>query len=119
MWTRARGTPVTGKSALGGTWKGKRMSDRPRIISPDTLRGGRRERTPPAQSLTTKWPVLHYGKVPGVDLRDENWSLRVFGLVENPYELKYDQIRALPAVDVVCDIHCVTHWSRLDNTFTG
>jgi DMSO/TMAO reductase YedYZ molybdopterin-dependent catalytic subunit len=95
------------------------MSDRPRIISPDTLRGGRRERTPPAQSLTTKWPVLHHGKVPKVDPRDPNWSLRVFGLVEEPYELTYDEIRAMAPVDVVCDMHCVTHWSRLDNTFTG
>jgi DMSO/TMAO reductase YedYZ molybdopterin-dependent catalytic subunit len=25
----------------------------------------------------------------------------------------------MPAVDVVCDMHCVTHWSRLDNVFTG
>jgi DMSO/TMAO reductase YedYZ molybdopterin-dependent catalytic subunit len=45
--------------------------------------------------------------------------LRVFGLVEEPYELTYDEIRAMPAADVVCDMHCVTHWSRLDNVFTG
>ena len=36
-----------------------------------------------------------------------------------PYELTYDEIRAMPAVDVVCDMHCVTHWSRLNNIFTG
>src|SRR5687767_869587 len=95
------------------------MSERPRIISPDTLRGGPRERTPPAQSLTAKWPVLHHGKVPEVDPRSADWELRVFGLVDAPYELKYDDIRAMPAVDVLCDMHCVTHWSRLDNTFTG
>jgi len=95
------------------------MSERPRIISPDTLRGGPRDRTPPAQSLTVKWPVLHHGKVPKVDPRSEDWELRIFGLVDAPYELTYDGIRAMPAVDVVCDMHCVTHWSRLDNTFTG
>jgi DMSO/TMAO reductase YedYZ molybdopterin-dependent catalytic subunit len=92
---------------------------RPRVISPDTLRGGPKERTPPGQSLTKKWPVLHYGKVPKVDPRSGNWSLRVFGKVEHPYELTYDEIRAMPATDVVCDLHCVTHWSRLDNAFTG
>src|SRR5690242_12536454 len=92
---------------------------RPRVVSPDTLRGDRKQRTPPGQQLTSKWPVLHYGGVPKVDPRGANWSLRVFGLVDEPFELTYDEIRAMPAVDVVCDMHCVTHWSRLDNTFTG
>jgi len=92
---------------------------RPRIISTDTLRGSPRDRTPPAQQLTAKWPVLHHGRVPNVEPFDAKWKLRVFGHVENPYELDYAQIRAMPATDVVCDMHCVTHWSRLDNTFTG
>ena len=92
---------------------------RPRIVSPDVLRGDPRSRTPPGQVLTSKWPVLHYGNVPKVDPEDPRWRLKVFGLVENPYELTYADIRSMPAVDVVCDMHCVTHWSRLDNTFTG
>ena len=94
-------------------------NERPKIVSPDVLRGGPEARTPPGQQLTTKWPVLHYGKVPKVDPHHEDWELRVFGLCESPYELTYAQIRAMPAVDVVCDMHCVTHWSRLDNVFTG
>lgn len=92
---------------------------RPRIVSADTLRGDARARTPPGQTLTSKWPVLHYGDVPRVDPNAPGWSLRVFGLCDSPFELSYREIRALPAVDVFCDIHCVTHWSRLDNTFTG
>ena len=92
---------------------------RPRIISPDTLRGSRRDRTPPGQQLTSKWPVLHYGAVPKVDPHHDDWRLRIFGQVDEPYELTYAEIRDLPAVDVVCDMHCVTHWSRLDNVFTG
>ena len=95
------------------------MPDRPRIVSPDTLRGSPKDRTPPGQSLTTKWPVLHYGTVPKVDPHAPDWRLKIFGLCENDVELTYDEIRAMPAVDVVCDMHCVTHWSRLDNTFTG
>jgi len=91
----------------------------PKIISPDTLRGGPKERTPPGQTLTAKWPVLHYGKVPNVQPASPTWKLRIFGKVEEPYELTYEQIRDMPAVDVVCDMHCVTHWSRLDNVFTG
>lgn len=94
-------------------------SPRPLIISPDTQRGSPKDRTPPGQSLTAKWPVLHYGSVPKVDPTAEIWMLRIFGLVDAPYDLSYDEIRAMPAVDVKCDMHCVTHWSRLDNTFTG
>src|SRR5690242_4785331 len=96
------------------------MSDsRPTIVSPDTTRGDKLARTPPGQQLTAKWPVLHYGSVPKVDPYSPDWRLRIFGLVENEYELTYDEIRKLAAVDVVCDMHCVTHWSRLNNTFTG
>ena len=94
-------------------------TSRPRIVSPDTLRGDRKSRTPPGQVLTSKWPVLHHGSVPEVDPRHPRWRLRVFGQCDAPYELTYDEIRAMPAVDVACDMHCVTHWSRLDNVFTG
>ena len=89
------------------------------ITSPDVQRGGPAERTPPGQTLTAKWPVLHYGNVPKVDPNRADWRLKVFGLCDEPYELTYAQIREMPAVDVVCDMHCVTHWSRLNNTFTG
>ncbi len=91
----------------------------PTLISPDTTRGdgGPTDRTPPGQTLTSKWPVLHYGSVPSINPQD--WSLRVWGLVENPFELSWDEFNDLPRISVQCDIHCVTHWSRLDNTFTG
>ena len=74
-------------------------------------------RTPPGQVLTKKWPVLHFGTAPRVD-RD-TWRLRVFGCCDRPYEIDWSAFVQLPQVDVFCDIHCVTHWSRLDNTFTG
>ena len=89
------------------------------IISPDTQRGGgmTSARTPPGQRLTAKWPVLHYGQVPLI--RPEDWRLRIWGLVEKEVELDWQAFNALPRVNVRCDIHCVTHWSRLDNVFTG
>lgn len=89
------------------------------IVSPDCNRGGGKPaaRTPPGQTLTAKWPVLHYGGVPSI--RSKNWSLRIWGLVEKEVTLNWEQFTALPQVDVRCDIHCVTHWSRLDNLFTG
>jgi len=97
------------------------MSDpsRVKIISSDATRGDREARTPPGQTLTAKWPVLHAGKVHQIDPYAATWKLRIFGSCDAPYELSYAEVRALPALDVLCDMHCVTHWSRLDNTFTG
>ena len=75
------------------------------------------DRVPPGQVPTTKWPVLHYGDVPEVDT--DTWTFDVSGLVERPYTLTYDELLALPRKTVSCDMHCVTRWSRLDNTFEG
>ena len=41
-----------------------------------------RERLPPGQIITRKWPVLHYGTVPRVDLA--SWRFEVRGAVERP-----------------------------------
>lgn len=94
-------------------------ADFPMIVSPDCQRegGNTGARTPPGQTLTSKWPVLHYGAVPTI--KPENWSLRIFGHVEQEVVLNWEQFNALPRVTVKCDIHCVTHWSRLDNLYTG
>ncbi len=74
-------------------------------------------RLPPGQYFTEKWPVLHAGEVPDVDLA--TWELRVFGEVEQELALTYEQLRELPATDVTTDIHCVTRWSRFDARFRG
>jgi DMSO/TMAO reductase YedYZ molybdopterin-dependent catalytic subunit len=74
-------------------------------------------RTPPGQYLTEKFPVLHYGTVPHVDLAA--WDFRVFGLVATPLTLTWDQLQALPRRRQTVDIHCVTRWSRLDTTWEG
>lgn len=74
-------------------------------------------RLPPGQVVTKKWPVLHYGDVPIVDTA--SWRFEVSGLVRHPYSLTYDELFALPRHTVRCDIHCVTKWSRFDNTFEG
>jgi DMSO/TMAO reductase YedYZ molybdopterin-dependent catalytic subunit len=76
-----------------------------------------RDRVPPRQVKTEKWPVLHYGDVPRVDLA--TWRFSVRGFVDHPFELTYEELRALPQQETLCDIHCVTRWSRLDNRFTG
>jgi DMSO/TMAO reductase YedYZ molybdopterin-dependent catalytic subunit len=84
----------------------------------DIVESPRQEpRLPPGQVRTDKWPVLHYGSVPGVDLKA--WDFRVHGLVDHPVRWSYEQFLALPTVDVRSDIHCVTRWSRFDNTWHG
>jgi DMSO/TMAO reductase YedYZ molybdopterin-dependent catalytic subunit len=74
-------------------------------------------RLPPGQYLTEKWPVLHAGDVPDIELA--TWDFRVFGEVENPITLDYEALKALPQTDVTTDIHCVTRWSRFDTSFRG
>lgn len=84
------------------------------IVSSDTRR---EKRVPPGQSRTRKWPVLHYGSVPKVDLT--TWTLEVDGLVDRPLKFTWDQYRELPRVKVFADFHCVTRWSRLGNLWEG
>jgi len=74
-------------------------------------------RLPPGQSLTLKWPVLHEGNVPRVDLR--TWDFRVDGLVEKSLRLTWEEFNRLPQTEIQCDMHCVTRWSRFDNRFEG
>jgi DMSO/TMAO reductase YedYZ molybdopterin-dependent catalytic subunit len=74
-------------------------------------------RLPPGQYLTEKWPVLHAGNVPDTDLT--TWDFRVFGEVEEPVTLTWEQLQHVPSREVTVDIHCVTRWSRFDTSFRG
>jgi len=74
-------------------------------------------RLPPGQYLTEKWPVLHAGTVPKIDLA--TWDFRVWGQVENPVRLSWDELKRLPTTEITVDIHCVTRWSRFDTSFRG
>ncbi|MBA2701105.1 MAG: sulfite oxidase-like oxidoreductase [Chloroflexi bacterium] len=75
------------------------------------------ERIPPGQYRTEKFPVLHYGSVPRTDLG--TWQFRVYGEVDAPFSLTWDEFQALPRKTVSTDIHCVTRWSKLDTTWQG
>ena len=74
-------------------------------------------RIPPGQYYTDKWPVLHAGGVPRVNL--ETWTFRIFGLVENELTLSWDELLALGSKEVTTDIHCVTRWTKLDMPWKG
>jgi DMSO/TMAO reductase YedYZ molybdopterin-dependent catalytic subunit len=72
---------------------------------------------PPGQTVTTGFPVLHVGDVSAVDRK--TWRLRVFGMVENAFELSWDDLRAMPSRTWHGDIHCVTRWSKKDTSWKG
>jgi DMSO/TMAO reductase YedYZ molybdopterin-dependent catalytic subunit len=74
-------------------------------------------RMPPGQSLTKKFPVLHYGPIPGFD--PLSWDFRVWGEVEADLRLTWDQFNQLPRQSLIMDIHCVTRWSKLDTHWEG
>lgn len=74
-------------------------------------------RLPPNQSLTLKFPVLHYGPVPGFD--PATWDLRVYGEVEQERRWTWDEFQQIPTVQVRADIHCVTGWSKFDTVWEG
>lgn len=74
-------------------------------------------RLPPGQALTQKFPVLHYGPVPGFD--PEKWDFRVWGEVEQPVRWTWEEFNQLPRTKLVMDIHCVTRWSKFDTAWEG
>jgi DMSO/TMAO reductase YedYZ molybdopterin-dependent catalytic subunit len=74
-------------------------------------------RLPPGQYFTEKWPVLHAGEVPDVDIA--TWTLELTGEIEQPTTLTFEQLKELPATEVTTEIHCVTRWSRFDTSFKG
>ena len=97
-----------------------------RITSSDVQR---ENRIPPRQVLTRKWPVLYHGSVPDYAYFDSlgqthqdwraQWTFRIWGLVEAPWQCNYHEFIALPRVEVLADMHCVTRWSKLDNVWEG
>jgi DMSO/TMAO reductase YedYZ molybdopterin-dependent catalytic subunit len=75
-------------------------------------------RLPPGQSLTQKFPVLHYGPVPIYkDL--SAWTFKIGGAVEEEKTWSWEAFNQLPRRKVVYDLHCVTGWSKFDTEWEG
>ncbi|MGW8224810.1 MAG: sulfite oxidase-like oxidoreductase [Anaerolineales bacterium] len=87
----------------------KRKDDEDRVRSEGRL--------PPGQSLTQKFPVLHYGPVPGFN--PATWDFRVWGEVHEERQWTWDEFNQLPRTKIVMDIHCVTRWSKFDTEWEG
>lgn len=76
-----------------------------------------KERVPPGQRETSRFPILHAGSVPR--FYPEKWDFSVEGRVDNPLYMSWKEFKALPSVKIMSDFHCVTGWSRLDNEWEG
>lgn len=74
-------------------------------------------RLPPGQSLTQKFPVLHYGPVP--KFNPATWDFRIYGEVEQEKQWDWASFNQLPRTKVVMDLHCVTRWSKFDTEWEG
>lgn len=77
----------------------------------------RKQRIPPGQYKTEKFPVLDLGTIPDWD--PKTFRLRVWGEVERPLEFTWEAFRKLPRVKLHSDFHCVTRWSRLNLDWEG
>lgn len=86
-----------------------------RALAADTRPDGR-PRIPPGQLAVEM--IRDMGGTPGT-ATEANWRLRVYGEVEKPVVLSYEELLQLDQVDVTCDIHCVTGWTLLDSRWTG
>ena len=74
-------------------------------------------RLPSGQSLTHKFPVLHYGPVTTFD--PATWDFRVWGDVEEKIVWSWAEFQDLPRTQLKMDIHCVTRWSKFDTLWEG
>ena len=90
--------------------KSKTQGSRPGKINNDIC-------VPAGQTEVKNFPILDLGILP--DINQQNWSLRIYGLVENELNLDWDAFQALPQVTDISDFHCVTRWTRLDMDWVG
>jgi DMSO/TMAO reductase YedYZ molybdopterin-dependent catalytic subunit len=93
-----------------------KLTEKENLAIASELRPDGRSRIPPNQqavkSLRDMGGFLGPGKVP-------EWKLRIHGDVQNPMTFTFKQLMELKAVDITCDVHCVTGWTLLDSHWRG
>jgi DMSO/TMAO reductase YedYZ molybdopterin-dependent catalytic subunit len=112
-----------GRAMLRARFAG-RMARTPSLADPHPQGEGPRNRhgmpkVPPGQNELDKnqWPVLDLGDQPAIS--SAKWKLTVDGRAESTLALSWDDLLALPQVELDADFHCVTGWSVLDVRFRG
>jgi DMSO/TMAO reductase YedYZ molybdopterin-dependent catalytic subunit len=96
---------------------GRRDRSQQRNIEKYGMRDDGKPRLPPGQSLTEKWPVLHYGGIPRITL--DQWEFRVWGLVKEEKRFSWEDMMAMSQQAMTNDVHCVTRWSKFQNEWEG
>lgn len=81
-----------------------------------SLRSDGRVRLPPGQSLIQALRAM--GGAPG-DPNPANFRLKVHGEVRKELDIDFKELLAMPQVDQVCDVHCVTKWTLFDSRWRG
>lgn len=76
-----------------------------------------KKRTIKGQRITDRFPILNVEEPPQFD--PDTWTLTVNGLVEKPKTFSWEEFSALPTETQVSDFHCVTGWSKVNNTWRG
>lgn len=74
-------------------------------------------KTPPGQVATEKFPVLTYGDTPIIETGE--WRFHVWGEVEEETMWSWADFMRFPQTTLHADFHCVTHWSRFEDDWTG
>ena len=77
----------------------------------------RTDRLPPGQHWSHKLHILGISEPPEIDLFE--YRLHIFGEVEKPVVLNWDDLTTFEAVELIADFHCVTGWSCPDVKWTG
>lgn len=80
------------------------------------LRADGRPRLPPGQYLLQR--IRPMGGTDG-DASPGAFKLKVYGEVEQPFDIDFAELLKMPQVDQTCDVHCVTKWTVLDAKWTG
>jgi DMSO/TMAO reductase YedYZ molybdopterin-dependent catalytic subunit len=108
----AAGTVVV---ALGGGLYRLASDDMTRDARAEKRRDGR-SRLPPGQRVIEELRPM--GGQEG-SARTQDFRLKVHGEVDRPFTIDWKQLLAMPVTELVADVHCVTAWTVLGNTWTG
>ncbi len=74
------------------------------------------DNVPPGQYVTDDFPVLTAG--PTIEIPTAEWELTITdGLTSKTYD--WAALHELEMTELTTDIHCVTHWSKLNTTWHG
>lgn len=101
--------------AFGGGIYRIASDDLTRKARAETLPDGRK-RLPPGQRVIESLKPM--GGEPGSP-RAKDFKLKVHGECDEPFELDYAALLALPQVEAAADVHCVTGWSMLGGVWSG